>query len=210
VRRVFLIAPAGRSRERLEVLLDSAGAEVVGRGDDLESADEEAVEGIDIVLVEAGGGRLDELLETLQETGLLRSTHVVLLADEAAPVWVNQAVRAGVRAILPVEVNAKQVGAALEAVSQDLVVLHPREVQTARTSRSVASEVLENVESLTSREREVLQLLAHGLGNKEIAARMRISEHTVKFHVASILGKLGASTRTEAVSIALQRGLILI
>jgi DNA-binding NarL/FixJ family response regulator len=53
-------------------------------------------------------------------------------------------------------------------------------------------------------------MLSEGLGNKEIAARLKISEHTVKFHVASILGKLGASTRTEAVSVALRRGLILL
>jgi DNA-binding NarL/FixJ family response regulator len=72
------------------------------------------------------------------------------------------------------------------------------------------NEDLDVVEPLTSREREVLQLLARGLGNKEIAAGLKISEHTVKFHVASILGKLGASTRTEAVTVGLRRGLVLI
>ena len=65
------------------------------------------------------------------------------------------------------------------------------------------------MEPLTARERDVLEMLAQGRGNREIAAQLRISEHTVKFHVASILGKLGAATRTEAVSIALRRGLIL-
>jgi NarL family two-component system response regulator YdfI len=69
---------------------------------------------------------------------------------------------------------------------------------------------MEAIEPLTARERDVLQMLSQGLGNKEIAARLKISEHTVKFHVASILGKLGASTRTEAVSVALRRGLILL
>ena len=63
-------------------------------------------------------------------------------------------------------------------------------------------------ESLTPRESEVLRLLADGLGNKEIAARMNVSEHTVKFHIRSILGKLGASSRTEAVSRGLRSGLI--
>jgi DNA-binding NarL/FixJ family response regulator len=65
-------------------------------------------------------------------------------------------------------------------------------------------------EPLTRREREVLQMLASGLGNKLIAARLVISEHTVKFHVASILGKLGAGSRTEAVSIGIRRGLVLL
>jgi DNA-binding NarL/FixJ family response regulator len=65
-------------------------------------------------------------------------------------------------------------------------------------------------EPLTPREREVLELLAEGLPNKTIAARLAISDQTAKFHVASICGKLGASNRTEAVRIALRRGLVTI
>ncbi|MBZ5660269.1 MAG: LuxR C-terminal-related transcriptional regulator [Acidobacteriia bacterium] len=65
-------------------------------------------------------------------------------------------------------------------------------------------------ESLTPRESEVLQILASGLANKEIAARLAISEHTAKFHVASILGKVGAGSRTEAVSIGIRCGLVLL
>ena len=63
-------------------------------------------------------------------------------------------------------------------------------------------------DALTPRELEVLPLLAQGLLNKEIADRLDITERTVKFHVSSILGKLGAGNRTEAVSIAAQRGWI--
>jgi RNA polymerase sigma factor (sigma-70 family) len=65
------------------------------------------------------------------------------------------------------------------------------------------------LDALTPREREVLDMLAEGLSNKEIAWRMKISEHTVKFHVASIFSKLGASTRTEAVMHAIRQGLIM-
>lgn len=64
------------------------------------------------------------------------------------------------------------------------------------------------IEELTERELEVLRLLAQGMPNKEIATRLIISERTVKFHVSSIMGKLGATNRTEAVSLAAQRGLI--
>src|SRR5205823_10681499 len=64
------------------------------------------------------------------------------------------------------------------------------------------------VELLTPRENEVLRLLANGSGNKEIAAQLNISEHTIKFHIRSILGKLGASSRTEAVTRGLRSGLI--
>jgi DNA-binding NarL/FixJ family response regulator len=68
----------------------------------------------------------------------------------------------------------------------------------------------ELAEPLTPRESEVLQMLASGLANKEIAAKLAISEHTVKFHVASILGKLGAGSRTEAVALGIRRGLVLL
>ena len=63
-------------------------------------------------------------------------------------------------------------------------------------------------EEITSRETDVLRMLAEGLVNKDIAARLGISEHTVKFHISSILDKLGASTRTEAVTLGIRSGLI--
>ena len=66
------------------------------------------------------------------------------------------------------------------------------------------------VEDLTRRERSVLQLLAEGLSNKDIAARLDISEHTVKFHVNAILGKLGAHSRIEAVTRAARLGLLIL
>jgi DNA-binding NarL/FixJ family response regulator len=64
------------------------------------------------------------------------------------------------------------------------------------------------IEDLTAREFEVLRLVSMGLGNKEIAARLAISEHTAKFHISSILSKLHAASRTEAVSLGIRRGLI--
>jgi len=66
------------------------------------------------------------------------------------------------------------------------------------------------VEDLTAREMEVLQLMAAGLANKAIAQQLAISEHTIKFHVNAILGKLGAHTRTEAVTRAARLGLIVL
>jgi DNA-binding NarL/FixJ family response regulator len=81
-------------------------------------------------------------------------------------------------------------------------------LRVPNAASSDASDTL--VEALTARELEVLQLLASGLGNKEIASRLQISEHTVKFHVASIMGKLGAASRTEAVTVGIRRGLIMI
>jgi DNA-binding NarL/FixJ family response regulator len=205
--RVFAIAPI---RDKLEQLLDSADASVIGWAEDLETVDEELADEAEVVLVDATETPPEELLESLEETGSLRTARVVVLVDRVSAGWVNQALRAGLAGLLPGNVNAEQFAKTLDAVASGLVVVHPGRLQVPRSTENLATGFLESVEALTSREREVLQMLAQGLGNKEIAVRLKISEHTVKFHVASILGKLGASTRTEAVSIALRRGLILI
>jgi DNA-binding NarL/FixJ family response regulator len=116
-----------------------------------------------------------------------------------------------VRAVLPSDVSAGQLRAALEAAAAGLVVVHPSELSGVLPAPAELSAPLRELpEPLTRREREVLQMISAGLGNKEIAGRLSISEHTVKFHVASILGKLGASSRTEAVSIGIRHGLVLL
>ena len=135
----------------------------------------------------------------------------MILLTGHRPEWIPQALRAGVRAILPPDVSSDQLSAALSAAIAGLVVVSPSEISAALPTPGVPSSTLEALtEPLTPREREVLQMLASGIVNKEIAARLSISEHTVKFHVASILGKLSASTRTEAVSLAIRRGLVLL
>jgi DNA-binding NarL/FixJ family response regulator len=118
--------------------------------------------------------------------------------------------RIGVRAILSRESDPDNVLSAIYAVYDGLVLL------STATAESLAAvygdqplEVEDEVsEEITSRETGVLRMLAEGLVNKEIAARLGISEHTVKFHISSILDKLGASTRTEAVTMGIRRGLI--
>jgi DNA-binding CsgD family transcriptional regulator len=82
----------------------------------------------------------------------------------------------------------------------------PREMEGWLGSRLPAAG--EDAPELTAREREVLRMIADGAANKVIAWKLGVSEHTVKFHVASILAKLGAATRTEAVSIGMRRGLV--
>jgi DNA-binding NarL/FixJ family response regulator len=97
------------------------------------------------------------------------------------------------------------------------VLLHPTSVQGLLQSNSIAEidEIsVEGIahedllEDLTARESEVLRLVSMGLGNKEIAVRLAISEHTAKFHISSILSKLHAGSRTEAVSLGIRKGLI--
>jgi DNA-binding NarL/FixJ family response regulator len=210
VTRVFIVAESARSRERLEDLLDARRIEVVGGASNVENAAEAlAEEDAQVLLVEATNDSVEELLEILAATGVTRETAVVVLLDQSAPVWAGQAVQAGVRGVLSTDADREQLALAIEAAAGGLFVLHPNEVRAERSS-SARAVTLELAESLTARERQVLQMLAAGLGNKEIAARLKISEHTAKFHVASILGKLSASSRTEAVAIGLRRGLILL
>ncbi len=92
----------------------------------------------------------------------------------------------------------------MRAVHAGLLVLHPEALVPALAGdTAVASGT-----PLTSREREILELMADGASNRMIASRLAISRHTVKFHVASILAKLGAASRTEAVALALRSGLL--
>ncbi len=210
--RVFIVAQSSVSRAGLRSMLADAGFEAIGSTQYPTSLDEALVESEpDILLIEGmhdpgeagrGGLALGDVADQVA---------VVLLADQPNQAQVVQALRRGVRAVLPREISTQQLQAALQAVAAGLIVVHPAEVSTLLpTPTSSAIEIAPLAEPLTKREREVLQMLATGLGNKEIAARLVISDHTAKFHVASILGKLGASTRTEAVAIGIRHGLILL
>lgn len=98
--------------------------------------------------------------------------------------------------------------AALGAAAHGLIVLTQSQADALFMHPTVPQSPAPLVEELTPRELQVLRDLALGLANKEIAERLHISEHTVKFHVASILGKLDSGSRTEAVTRGIRRGLI--
>jgi len=123
----------------------------------------------------------------------------VVLADSAA-------LGGDVRGALPGEASPAEILAAIQAVAAGLLVVHPNFADTL-SARPAAVEL---PEPLTPREIEVLRLLAEGVGNKEIAWRLSISEHTVKFHVAQLLDKLNAGSRTEAVTIGIRAGLVML
>jgi DNA-binding NarL/FixJ family response regulator len=129
----------------------------------------------------------------------------VLLADEAHD---SKDFRGWVRARLPNNATPAEVLAALFAVAHGFTVLTPSQARRALDIAPAPDDRSEAVESLTHRELEVLRMMARGFSNKEIADELGISNHTIKFHVASILGKLQSSTRTEAVSIGIRRGLV--
>jgi DNA-binding NarL/FixJ family response regulator len=130
---------------------------------------------------------------------------VVLLAADPSAAWTAQARRSGVRAVLRADATADELATAIDAVRAKLVVLHPEALKSSRAARAPQTK---GPVALTPREQEILEALAEGLSNRLIAGRLAISSQTVKFHVAAILAKLGAGSRTEAVTFALRQGLI--
>jgi DNA-binding NarL/FixJ family response regulator len=139
-----------------------------------------------------------------------RAPAIVLLTGETQPAWTTEALRLGVRGLLPRDASAVEILAAVEAAASGMAVLDPRELESLLAGSAVPAQANGETPVLTARELEVLRMMAEGAANKTIAWKLSISEHTAKFHVASILTKLNASTRTEAVTMGIRRGLILL
>lgn len=132
---------------------------------------------------------------------LMESTPVVLLTPEPDPAVFNRIRRAGAGGFLQSNAPCGQIAQAIKAAASGLTVFDGSLAPLASADEAMP-------EPLTPREAEVLQLLADGLGTKDIASGLGISEHTIRFHIRSILGKLGAASRTEAVARGLRSGLI--
>ena len=126
---------------------------------------------------------------------------VVLLGGDLS---VQDGLRSGARVVLPRDAPPAQIVAAIYAASAGLIAAPAEDAGFLLP----ATHAEENTEPLTPRELDVLEMLAEGLSNKMIAYRLSISEHTAKFHVNSILAKLHAGTRTEAVMRGVRLGLV--
>ena len=166
----------------------------------------------DVVLLDLEGGGLDALLAGLPPAA---GAALIVMTDSPRRVRTDLAIGGLVRAVLPRDATSSEILVAIDAVVAGLVVLHPDALAPASGSRArremmPAPVAADPAQPLTAREIEVLGMLAEGLGNKTIAARLGISTHTAKFHVASILAKLGAGSRTEAVTMGMRRGLVVI
>jgi NarL family two-component system response regulator YdfI len=136
---------------------------------------------------------------------------VVALIDEPSADWTAHALRSGVKAILPRDSGMEEILAAIQAAHAGLVLLDADVTQNlASRIPAPSAQPAPALDDLTPREIEVLRMLAEGVGNREMAARLGISDHTVKFHISSILDKLGAATRTEAVTMGIRMGIILL
>jgi len=184
--RVLIVADSlSREREITELLADEQGVEVIAPdGNGLF---------VDVLLVAGARPR-----------NLPTDSNAVYLTDQEPTDFEGPG-----RAWLPLQASAGEIAAALIAAAQDLTVLTQSQARQRLSRIRATAETPEVfIEALTNRELEVLRMVADGLVNKEIAAKLGISDHTAKFHVAQILAKLGAGSRTEAVTIAIRRGLV--
>jgi DNA-binding NarL/FixJ family response regulator len=155
---------------------------------------------VDAVIID-GAAELDSSIGREWLVELLDTLPLIVLSG-APDTWTfNQFIRAERGAILSRDASTEQLVHAVRAACAGLLVFDSSSTPRTNTSDEVLTE-------LTPREVQVLQLLAEGLANRDIAERLGISEHTIKFHIASILGKLQASSRTEAVTRGLRSGLI--
>lgn len=166
------------------------------------SALPDALEGreVDAILAD-----IDWTPEDLEEAGGLAALPPVLLLAEGEEAGAA-ALSEGFRGVLLRDSGVDEIQAGLRALVAGLAVIDPRILPLV--GRAPEPDGREQVDQLSPREIEVLNLIARGYPNKAIALELGISEHTVKFHVGSVLGKLGAASRSEAVAIAMRHGLV--
>jgi DNA-binding NarL/FixJ family response regulator len=189
-----LVAMLGTQPDFLVVGEASNGREVIERGRELLP---------DVILLDLEMPELDGVETLRQLQAVCPDVRAIVFTAFDTDERIVGAVQAGAKGYLLKGVPRNEIFNAIRVVSQGGSLLQP----------IVASKLLQHMssqpgESLTEREMDVLQLLAQGKTNKEIATALTITERTAKFHISSILAKFGAGNRTEAVTIAAQRGLV--
>jgi two-component system nitrate/nitrite response regulator NarL len=177
---------------------------VVGQAAPEEAAAQARSTGAEVTLWDIGVDPVPDL-DALEDVAQARGSAVVVLS--AGEGRVPDLLGAGARGVLARQADAPRLAAALQAVAHGLVVIDGVLADGALRTRPSAEAL---VEPLTPRELEVLALIGQGLSNRVLAQRLHISEHTAKFHVNAILGKLGAQTRAEAVAQGVRLGLLLL
>lgn len=216
--RVLVVSPSPVVRAGLEaVLARDAELRVVGSVAPASGLDDAVARyRPDVILLEREPGE-DDGAALFPGAGDGDAPVVVLVSDaddESPEAHGLEALRAGARAVLSRAAAPRTIAAAVRAAAAGLVVAERTSI-AGLLSGAPATGASRDVDGdggarLTPRELEVLAMLAEGLGNKQIAARLAISEHTVKFHLASIYAKLRVSTRTEAVMAGARRGMVMI
>jgi DNA-binding NarL/FixJ family response regulator len=208
---VLIVSPLPAVRAGLRALLGGADdVAIVGEAERLEALGHSPGDAWPDVVVLDAEPAFDPA-ELTHGEAVLPPPAVVILGPVERAAALGGALAGRGWSYLPRNVGADALQAAVWAAARGLITLDPALAggllrgDPEETSAPVEAG---GVQDLTAREREVLQLVAMGLANKMIAARLGISEHTVKFHVAAILTKLNAGSRTEAVHVGARRGLV--
>jgi two-component system, NarL family, nitrate/nitrite response regulator NarL len=191
--RVFIVAEDDKKRKLSRIFEEAAGFVVVGATATASAS--LAAESVDVRIIQAT--HLSQLVHPAEAT----VPTLYLLSDGSSQV--QQLSSAG--AVLPADASPAQIRAAAMALAAGLQI-----ARKTRPARIEGETEFAFVEPLTERELRVLNFLADGLTNPQIARRLNISRNTVKFHVSSIISKLGATSRTEAVTTGVKRGLIIL
>lgn len=206
--RLFVASDYPVVRAGFRSILDASDEfQVVGEGALDEAAGQAAALAVEVMLLDVSGSDRDEMEALWRLSSDAPGLAIVLLSSDPGEGAAREALQAGARAYLLRDASSEEIRAAVLAAHRGLTVLHPA-VARSLFAAAVPQPGGSPAEPLTPRELEVLRLLAQGLPSKTIAGRLRISEHTVKFHVGAIMSKLGAASRTEAVTLAIRRGLV--
>lgn len=204
---VLIVSPLATVRAGLAALLAAAGdLRIVGQAVSLESeAASELLSESTVVLLDAPSAEeVEGAVAVLEGLG----PGLVVLGPASAADRLSLAAPTFAWGFLARDAGPERIVAAVRAVAAGLVAFDPELASTPQGTPAGPLPNADGVDDLTAREREVLTLVATGLTNKAIGQRLAISDHTVKFHVAAILAKLGAESRTEAVHLAARRGLL--
>lgn len=208
--RILVVDNLAVSRVGLRRLLESYGdLQVVGEAADGVQAVSETLElGPQVVLMDAllPSGQSMEALKQIKQLNL--NAHVLLLAAQYREEFLYEILQAGADGYVLKDIAPDELAEAVRAVARGEMQVQPQLASRLLTRFGRQGRGTFPYETLTAREQDVLQLLARGLRNKEIAARLYVSERTVNFHLANIYQKLNVSGRTEALSKALEQGLV--
>ena len=202
--RVLIAAPTPALRAGLRALVATTELQIAGVAATLAAPDLD-IANVDVLLL-ADAALLEEAARVIPDDSRMA---LLLLADDGRAATLLRALPLAGWGILPLDSSPSELQAALVAVANGLITLPlPLAEQLLGQRGPVAVPSLDRADPLTAREREVLQLVSQGLSNKLIARALQVSEHTVKFHVSSIFAKLGAASRTDAISRGARQGLI--
>jgi len=201
--RVLIAAPTPALRAGLRALLASADIQIAGEAARLAALDAD-LSAVDVFLV----GDVALLEDAAHTIGGAARLAVLALAGDSRVAELLRTLPLIGWGILPPDASPAELQAAVHTVAQGLVVLPAPLVEQLLGQHGPIAALAPPAEPLTAREREVLELISQGLSNKLIARELQVSEHTVKFHISSIFVKLGASSRTEAISRGARQGLI--